>query len=69
MNPHCTGKVVIPTASLAKKIAKRSMASRKGRVSYYRCPVCHGWHIGTRVGKKPYDKLKHSGVKHENERP
>jgi hypothetical protein len=39
----CEGKVAFDKQSTAVVSSKR----RKGRV-VYRCPHCHGWHVGTK---------------------
>jgi hypothetical protein len=40
---QCTGKRQYATASVAKKVAKRTMSNGGSACTAYRCPWC-GWH-------------------------
>lgn len=56
----CQGKQSFNTPQRAKKVSHRLANGHGAKISPYRCPVCHGWHIGSKVGnqKKPSKHLK-----------
>lgn len=55
---QCVGKVGMPTATLARQVAKRQNNSDMGRMVAYRCNHCGQWHTGgTSKPRKPLAEI------------
>lgn len=49
----CVGKVRFETYALAQSVAHRSSQNQGGKRAAYRCPLCHGYHCGEPMQKRP----------------
>lgn len=47
---QCEGKFPYPNGAQAYRVAKRSIKTKKGGLSVYRCPHCGKYHIGGQFG-------------------
>lgn len=57
---QCFGKESYPTPQLANKVARRR--NRGGRrLSVYKCPHCHMWHMGSPFRMKKRFRRRRSG--------
>lgn len=49
----CAGKVRFESYAQAKSVAHRSSKNQGGKRSAYKCDLCHGYHVGEPVRKRP----------------
>ena len=54
----CAGKHRFESPGEAHKAAKFFGSVRHFRATAYRCPMCHGWHVGETFKKSKVKKLK-----------
>lgn len=47
---QCEGKFPYPNGAQAYRVAKRTIKTKKGGLSVYRCPHCGKYHIGGQFG-------------------